>query len=109
MREDPYAPRGVKSDIPVRKTKPKVVRYECWCSNKEVDPVEMVRYSDYARLEEGWHDVDTVQLIEGGRYELARAEGFFTWFDNEQKGGWFDREPPNKFAKLYIRALKEKP
>jgi len=52
-------------------TEPKVVRHSCWCSNKELDPVEMVRYSDYARLAARVQELEAgVLLSEAGNRVL---------------------------------------
>lgn len=73
MREDPYAPRGVKSDIPVRKTEPKVVRYNGLERDEEG---VYAMYSDYEALAARVRELEEyVEHLKGEIRDLVELEG----------------------------------
>ena len=103
---------------------PKVVRYECWCSNKEVDPVEMVRYSDYEaiaarvqELEEKYEEAYDHMAMQDGmtvraeKYNKLRAENtrLREALEYSRKMEMKDGNISGEFYQVVDEALKEKP
>ena len=97
-------------------TEPKVVRHSCWCSNKELDPVEMVRYSDYARLAARVQELEAGVLLSEAGNRVLEVEADDLIAENKRLrkalGEYGHHKPRCKIDPCdcgILEALKEKP